>query len=121
MSKHFFSFKKYSDLCTAVLICLSSFGIDVLTSATSIFSVPFSGEVSRKEKRMFVAPNGEEVWCNVWKCVTCEKEFQNSTLVKRHFRVHTGARPFRCTMCEAAFARNDSLKCHLKTVHKCNI
>ena len=32
----------------------------------------------------------------------------------RHYRKHTGAKPFKCKVCERSFARSDHLALHMK-------
>jgi uncharacterized Zn-finger protein len=32
----------------------------------------------------------------------------------RHYRKHTGAKPFRCKVCDRCFSRSDHLALHMK-------
>lgn len=32
----------------------------------------------------------------------------------RHYRKHTGAKPFKCKVCDRSFARSDHLALHMK-------
>jgi len=44
----------------------------------------------------------------------CGWRFARSDELTRHYRKHTGHRPFKCTMCERAFSRSDHLALHMK-------
>ncbi|GIY47361.1 hypothetical protein CEXT_432531 [Caerostris extrusa] len=49
--------------------------------------------------------------CN-WK--GCGWKFARSDELTRHYRKHTGDRPFQCRLCERAFSRSDHLSLHMK-------
>ena len=40
--------------------------------------------------------------------------FPRSDELTRHYRKHTGAKPFKCKVCERSFARSDHLALHMK-------
>ncbi|KOB70395.1 Uncharacterized protein OBRU01_15374 [Operophtera brumata] len=44
----------------------------------------------------------------------CEWRFARSDELTRHYRKHTGAKPFRCRHCERCFSRSDHLALHAK-------
>lgn len=44
----------------------------------------------------------------------CEWRFARSDELTRHYRKHTGAKPFKCAVCERSFARSDHLALHMK-------
>lgn len=44
----------------------------------------------------------------------CEWRFARSDELTRHYRKHTGAKPFKCRHCDRCFSRSDHLALHMK-------
>ncbi|KAG8132290.1 hypothetical protein E2320_010152 [Naja naja] len=44
----------------------------------------------------------------------CGWKFARSDELTRHYRKHTGVRPFQCQLCDRAFSRSDHLALHMK-------
>lgn len=55
---------------------------------------------------------GEKPYMCQWP--DCEWRFARSDELTRHYRKHTGAKPFKCVVCERSFARSDHLALHMK-------
>ena len=55
---------------------------------------------------------GEKPYQCAWK--DCGWKFARSDELTRHYRKHTGDRPFQCRLCERAFSRSDHLALHMK-------
>uniref|UniRef100_A0A8C2XF83 C2H2-type domain-containing protein n=1 Tax=Cyclopterus lumpus TaxID=8103 RepID=A0A8C2XF83_CYCLU len=51
-------------------------------------------------------------------CVHCNKVFRSSWMLKQHERVHTGERPYLCSVCPKKFRVNQALKKHILRMHK---
>lgn len=55
-------------------------------------------------------PPGEKPYHCTWE--GCTWRFARSDELTRHFRKHTGIKPFRCTECDRSFSRSDHLSLH---------
>ncbi|XP_029315792.1 zinc finger protein 770 [Cottoperca gobio] len=50
-------------------------------------------------------------------CSVCQKSFPSPYKLRRHYVIHTGQKPFNCTICGRAFSQSDHLKSHLQKLH----
>lgn len=54
-----------------------------------------------------------------WKdCVRERETLPNRFAIVAHLRRHTGARPFKCNICDKCFSRSDALQKHLRIQHE---
>ncbi|XP_034939321.1 zinc finger protein 154-like [Chelonus insularis] len=51
---------------------------------------------------------------SVYPCSQCKKSFPSPCLLKRHFMVHTGERPYQCETCGRRFSQIGALNFHKK-------
>jgi len=47
----------------------------------------------------------------------CDKAFRQSEHLNRHMRVHTGDKPYKCSLCDKSFGRSSTLQNHKRQVH----
>lgn len=50
-------------------------------------------------------------------CLICSYKSYHRTTMKRHVKVHTGERPFKCAVCGKRFIQNADLKKHVVSQH----
>lgn len=62
--------------------------------------------------RSFSLCAGEKPYKCMWE--GCTWKFARSDELTRHFRKHTGVKPFQCPDCERSFSRSDHLALHKK-------
>jgi uncharacterized Zn-finger protein len=53
---------------------------------------------------------GEEYVKRNFSCPNCSKSFRCPSDLKTHLVVHTKEKPFKCSMCQAAFSQRATLK-----------
>lgn len=59
-----------------------------------------------------ISSAGEKPYKCSWE--GCEWRFARSDELTRHYRKHTGAKPFKCRHCDRCFSRSDHLALHMK-------
>ncbi|XP_042368232.1 early growth response protein 4-like [Plectropomus leopardus] len=75
---------------------------------------PGAPKLSRAGRRT-PAKNGLKVKPFPCSVQGCERRFSRSDELNRHVRIHTGQKPFQCTICARSFSRSDHLTTHTRT------
>ncbi|XP_044575577.1 zinc finger protein 260-like [Cotesia glomerata] len=56
----------------------------------------------------------KKIYPENYPCPECKKPFSSRSLMRRHFMVHTGERPYRCETCGRRFSQLGALNFHKK-------
>lgn len=51
---------------------------------------------------------------SLYECDKCKKKFVHKGKLRRHYRSHSGEKPFKCDLCEKTFTQRINLKTHYK-------
>ncbi|XP_060589060.1 sal-like protein 1 isoform X3 [Ruditapes philippinarum] len=54
-------------------------------------------------------------------CIYCNRLMQSECALKVHMRIHTGEKPFKCHLCNRAWAQKNNLTRHMRKVHNNDI
>ena len=76
------------------------------------------------EMETYVYPVLDSSGKQLFGCVECGKTFAYKSGVEKHFRIHTGVKPYKCKLCGKSFSQKGSLKYHIdihtgQKRHKC--
>ena len=100
-----------------------SHSLDYTPQTFPVSPMPFSIISNRSSNEFFqesylfccqAGKTGKPYLCP-WRC--CGKRFRRSDEVKRHYRCHTGEKPFICQFCGRGFSRSDHQKNHTRKTH----
>ena len=70
------------------------------------------GQKSHLKKHVITVHLKEKPYKCTWE--GCEWRFARSDELTRHYRKHTGSKPFQCKYCDRCFSRSDHLALHNK-------
>lgn len=113
--------RKQQDAATTPVT--ESHSLDYTPQTFPVSPMPFSIISNRSSNEFFqesylfccqAGKTGKPYLCP-WRC--CGKRFRRSDEVKRHYRCHTGEKPFICQFCGRGFSRSDHQKNHTRKTH----
>ena len=74
---------------------------------TPIDEIENQAEISRNEAGL-----------KIWTCRVCGHIFKHKYNFIKHYRTHTGEKPFACPYCPYRSNQNSNLQCHVLSRHK---
>lgn len=84
-------------------------------NCTAAISAPTTGaEVEPFEKLNF---NELKIDTGGYRCPICSLESRDKGLLRRHYRIHSGEKPYACLFCPYRANQNSSLKSHMIVQH----
>ncbi|XP_038827394.1 sal-like protein 3 [Salvelinus namaycush] len=97
-----------------------------LSLASDLFKAkfPFGGlldsmQTSETSKLQQLVENIDKKITDPNQCVLCHRMLSCQSMLKMHYCIHTGERPFKCKVCVRAFTTKGNLKTHIG-VHRAN-
>ena len=62
-----------------------------------------------------------KIGANQYPCPYCPKGFTRKANLERHISLHTGDKPFACTLCDYSVSRKDQLNIHVQSKHNLSL
>ncbi|KAI3363424.1 hypothetical protein L3Q82_012040, partial [Scortum barcoo] len=77
-------------------------------------SCRFCGKTFKKDSFLIRHVEKSHKGHKAFKCLDCNKEFEQRYQLVLHTRIHTGEKPFRCDYCDKTFVQNSSRLAHMR-------
>jgi uncharacterized C2H2 Zn-finger protein len=82
------------------------------------FECEFCSKLFAKKNSLTKHKNQVHLNVKIYTCDVCDKEFNTSSKLTIHHRIHTGERPFKCDVCPRTFIQTSDLTRHRRlTLH----
>lgn len=81
------------------------------SSVLSYSQSSFKWKKFRPSQNVFFSAGEKPYKCNWAGCIW---KFARSDELTRHYRKHTGIKPFKCHLCQRSFSRSDHLSLHMR-------
>ena len=83
-----------------------------------VYTIADKCAVLTESEKEFIAVTTHETGKPQYSCIKCNLTFRRPYQAREHINFHTGEKPFKCTFCDNAFAKKDTLTAHLRSVHE---
>ncbi|XP_053382145.1 uncharacterized protein LOC123540079 [Mercenaria mercenaria] len=69
-------------------------------------------------EKEYISISSQESGKPQYSCRKCNQTFRRPYQAREHINFHTGEKPFKCSICDAAYAKRENLAAHVRSVHQ---